>query len=238
MGSTENARPKYRISWPLLWGGIAVVVLVMIGGAIVGFSFLNGSENPPVAEPKATTSAPESSTQKLELGTLAPSGCIAGNSASIDALLKAQKEAKPTATGAADFAVALARYIMRTPDRPTAAEWPKFQSVLAPSSPITFADTQKVSPSLKSLAAEGTPIVISTVNGSALVTPDEEDPNRVVVTISEQFVVDGVLLSTQGATGAIALEWDGKHWTFIRAQAPQFDYDELAKIGTAFTRGC
>lgn len=238
MDSTENTRPKYRISWPLLWGGVALVVLLMVGGAIVGFSLLNGGENPPAAAPKATTSAPDSGTQKIELGTLAPSGCIAGNSTSIDALLTAQQEAKPTATGAADFTVALARYLMKVPDRPTAAEWPKFQSVLAPSSPLTFADTQKIPPVLTSLAAKGTPIVISTVNGAAHVAPDEKDPKRVVVTISEQFVVDGVLLSTYGATGAVTLEWDGQHWTFIRAQTPQFDYDELAKIGTPFMRGC
>ena len=217
--STATARRGFP-RWAWLVVG-AVVVIALVGGVAAWYQG-NPQASGPSAQPSATSDA-----------AAIPNGCLAGTSNDAAGLLKAQKEAPHSQSGAVGFAAAVQRWAAQYP-RPSAKDGSTVAaSVLATGATGTIADM-----AANIAAAKPFPGVSSAslnlADGRYFI--EEDTPDMVRVTVGGAEIINGKATDRKfGST--LTVVWEDNMWK-IRNDGTARSLDELFATGSAFSGGC
>lgn len=215
----------------LLSGAVIIVVIV------VSYNLGRGSDKP--SSSASTQATPSTAPAPSNVADPAPTGCLGGGDRSNAMLLRAQATAPHTPYGAVEVTAAFARWAYRFP-------YPSRGEARAASSAVVSSGATHA---FKDIAASfsnatditngqvkvGTPFYLSTVGGRWLIGSNSS-PDRVDVSVSATYVVDGVISPTKTAAIAAVVVWESGGWKLLSEHAP--DAGAISAGGTAFTAGC
>lgn len=224
----------------LLAGGAALLAIGVAVGVTVG-----GSSDPAPAGTAGTTAGPSAPVDEpadpdegLDEGA-PPTGCLGGPERTAQAVLEAQAHAPRSSFGAVELAATYLRFFMQYPV-PDAEQIAASDTVVASTATDEFRDLAgEYEASADEFGPPGlkgteTPFHLTTDGGRWLVE-ETSTADRVIVQVSEPYVVNGTT-SEWLIYEAFVVVWEDDAWHIESAQ--QADTDALDAAGTTFTEGC
>lgn len=224
------SRPRAR--WPWILGAIVAVIVVI--AVVLGVTAALRQSAAPSPTPTRTVTPTRTSTPDA-----APTGCLGGSNRDNAMLLSAQKAAPHTTNGAADFAAATARWILRHPTATVDEANQVAGDIIASDASPQFKDlgtavSQNQNPS-GGAVADGTDFYVTTTPGVYYV--DSASGDKVTVSIGTGYVINGAVNPQLRTSSTYVLEWQRGAWR-IQSASIAHTTEDLFKIGTPFTEGC